>query len=125
MDVGSLTVLTPHCCHGSREAEGHCFRGGEVQSEVPSLGIPGPAGRPGPSLSQALKYTGAAGCPRGENRVGAHRLDLAWGRQGLGGRGESFSWSRGEWLWFGSGLTWSWLGLCCVWELTEACCRNL
>lgn len=42
---------------------------------------PWAARRPGPSGSQALGHSGAAGSHgRAENRVGAHGLDLAWGQ---------------------------------------------
>jgi hypothetical protein len=43
-------------------------------------GVSGPAGRPGPSGSQALWHPGTPGnLRRAENEVGAQGLDLTWG----------------------------------------------
>lgn len=56
-------------------------------------GVSGLARRPGLSGSQAVGYPGAAGSHRrAGNRVGAHRLDLAW-------RGGFSGWFRRKSLW--------------------------
>lgn len=56
--------------------------------------VPGPARMPGSSGSQGLGHPVTVGSlGRAENRVGVHRLDLAWG----GGReeGENSGWYHG------------------------------
>jgi hypothetical protein len=56
-------------------------------------GVPRPAMRPGPSGSQALGHAGIPGSlRRAENRVGACRQDLAWGR----GEGVASAGSKGR-----------------------------
>jgi hypothetical protein len=84
--------------------------------------VPEPAGRPGPSGSQALGHSGGAGSRgRAENEVGVHRLDLAWdrGELQLGPEGRTQSLA----CWQAAGLAWwSWQGAQRghVWEIRSA-----
>lgn len=117
--MGVLTAF-PHHQHwtavGLWEAAGSRSRGGEhslrpLGTARVSSGIAGPAERLGPSGSQTLGYPDAAGSlRRAENRVGAHRLDLAQGGRGKevsSGRvprgGEPLACLAGGLAWWGHG----------------------
>jgi hypothetical protein len=68
-----------------------------------SLGVLGPARRPGPSGSWALRHPGIAGSlGRAEKRVGPHRMDRAWCQRGI--RGDLWLVLQGEFL--ERGLLW-------------------
>jgi hypothetical protein len=83
-------VLTPHTSVWQLNTAGD----GGAQSEVPrtagaGLGVPGSARRPGPSGSQALGHTGAAGIHRrAENGVGTESSSRLRGE----GESESSNW---------------------------------
>jgi hypothetical protein len=105
-----------HTGWGYGEAAGHRSRGEVPGTAEVGSGVPEPAGRPGPSVPQALGYPGTAGsCGRAENGVGTHGLDLA----------RSHGQKEGNSNWIPQGgvlglLMAGWLGLVVVTGSTES-----
>ena len=80
------------------DAAGHCSQG--AQPEVPGtagagMGVPGPAGRPGPPGSQGFEHPGAVGSDgRAKNRVPPPPAGSSMGPKG---KRESSGWvPRGD-----------------------------